>query len=218
MRSMTRIMARRMKAATVLAWRSKSRARRRLRLIQARLHRAKGHGFGKVVFQGEQFRGEYYSFREEMGAAEFQEEIGLNLQAGRLREQDLAAVQNAVNIVHQHAQLVGPVLAHTDFRAGNILYVAAAEPPFVVIDPSPRMTHPYMCLAYSVVLETIHAKNDPAHLLAGYSKVAEIEPAVLTAASLLVTVSLLSRWGHETHPYASNLLQLFAETKEKLTC
>src|SRR5580658_2934058 len=35
-RSMRRIIARRMKAATVAAWRSKSRARRRLRLIQAK--------------------------------------------------------------------------------------------------------------------------------------------------------------------------------------
>jgi len=189
---------------------------RELGLIQARLHQIKGHGFGRVVFQGEAFRGEYGSFREEMAAAEFQEEIRINLQAGRLREQDLVAVQNAIAIVHRHAQQVGPVLAHTDFRAGNVLYVAAAEPPYVVIDPNPWMTHPYMCLAYSFVLETVHAKNDPIHLLAGYSKVTEIEPAVLTAASLLVTVSLLSRWGHASHPYAGNLLHLFAETKEKL--
>jgi Ser/Thr protein kinase RdoA (MazF antagonist) len=152
-----------------------------------------------------------------MASAEFQEEIGIDLQAGRLREQDLAAVQNAVDIVHQHAQVVGSVLAHTDFRAGNVLYMAATEPPYVVIDPNSRITHPYMCLAYTIVLETIHAKNDPAHLLAGYSQVAEIEPKVLTAANLLVIVSLLSRWGHETHPYAGNLLRLFAEMKGKLT-
>ena len=45
---MMRIMARRMNAATVVAYRSKSRARRRLRLIQARV-RSTIHGLGNTT-------------------------------------------------------------------------------------------------------------------------------------------------------------------------
>lgn len=187
-----------------------------LGLILARMHQVKSHGFGKIVFQADSFRGEFDTFRDERQSTEFQEEIAIDLHHGRISQEDVKTIEGAIHIVDEHAAVIGPSLVHTDFRAGNIIYNPRQPQPYIVIDPSPRLTHPYMCLAYALVLEKIHTRRNPDHFLAGYTKITPIHENVLTAAILLITVSQLSRWGHPDHPYANNLKQLFRQTKTDL--
>ena len=180
--------------------------------ILARMHGLKGRGVGPLVFTGPAYRGRFDTFQQEMAATEFQTALAVNLTQGRLQTADLATVEQAIALLSRHLETIKPSLVHTDFRAGNILYQPAAPIPYTIIDPAPRLTHPYLCLSYSLILEEIHGRREAGPILAGYRTIEAVDDRALTAAKLLQLVSLLSRWGDPQHPYAKNLAHLYQRT------
>jgi hypothetical protein len=185
--------------------------------LLARMHTVRGVGFGPIQFQAGQLIGQFASLGEAMTEGDFQQALQINLAHQRLDEADIAVVQTAIELLDRHSTVTGPVYAHTDFRAGNIIYQAQEADPYVIIDPAPQLWHPYRCLAYSWVLEEIHGRRDPIDLLTGYRQITAIDQSIFDAAILLTTADLLSRWGHDDHPYAANLRALFQTTRQTIT-
>ncbi|XP_037773144.1 uncharacterized protein LOC119568771, partial [Penaeus monodon] len=81
----------------------------------------------------------------------------------------------------------GSSFVHNDFRAGNIIYNESKPQPFAVIDPGPEFTHPYLCLAYSLLLEEVHGANDPADLRRGYGDVSPIDDSRCSHRTVIAT-------------------------------
>jgi Ser/Thr protein kinase RdoA (MazF antagonist) len=183
----------------------------------ARMHTVRGVGFGPIHFQNGTLIGQFGTFGQALAEGDFHQALQINLAQQRLDQADLTVVQTAIQMLDRHSAVTGSVYAHTDFRAGNILYQAGQPDPYVIIDPAPRLWHPYRCLAYSWVLEQIHGRRDPLDLMIGYRRITAIDQAIFEAAVVLTTADLLSHWGHDDHPYAANLRALFQTTKQTIS-
>lgn len=83
----------------------------------------------------------------------------------------------------------------------------------VVIDPTPALTHPYLCLAFNLILDEMHNGFASDHRLAGYSEVTTIVPKVLAAAAVVKSCLMFPSWGKDRESaYARNLLALYRRT------
>jgi len=179
---------------------------RDLGAIQARLHQFRVQGFGEAVWDGVSFRGTQTSFRAELAESGFEDVLAFARTDGRIEQSDLARIESATRVLESHAESCGTRLLHTDFRAGNILYSPNSKRIYTVIDPSAVVSHPYMCLSYSLVLTEIHGRSDPIHILEGYEQIERVDRSALSAARLLRAILMLRSFGRDkTTSYAKGL-------------
>ena len=118
--------------------------------------------------------------------------LSFAVEVGAISTSDLPCVERAVNVLSEHALVTGPRRTHWDFRSGNMLRNGDR---LVLIDPTPGLTHPYLCLAYSLVLPELHAGTVPIDLLAGYEEVYRSMPGHWTRPSCFGWGSCSTRLG-----------------------
>lgn len=160
----------------------------------ARMHKAKGEGFGFPTPE-DRTKGNFDSFSEEMENALFKSRAGWLKEQGIITEKDIESAQTAVKIIeddlHSGTQ---PSLTHNDFRPYNIFNTE----PMIVFDPNPRITHPYMCLALTLIKSEVETgsfgKQERDEILSGYSEISEIDNRVLSAAIVLRGMRTLNTW------------------------
>jgi fructosamine-3-kinase len=112
-----------------------------------------------------------------------------------------------------HAVEIGPRRIHGDFRAGNMIRHAHR---LVVIDPTPALTHPYLCLAYSLLEPPLFADVSMADFLAGYQEVTPVEPTLLNAALLVRAGIMFDSFGRRRHTeHGLKIPALFARQRER---
>lgn len=140
-----------------------------------------------------------------------------NLQNGDLLDSEMHLVDTARDLLTTHWDRPHGSLIHGDFRAGNVLYDAAHPEPYTVIDPHPAISHPYLCLAYSLILPEVHGSHDHAiYIRQGYDEISPIVDDALRAARFLKALELLPRWGQPDRQIAPQLRQLFRQEKSWL--
>ncbi len=182
--------------------------------ILASMHQVSAKGYGTIEINADgSIEGKKQNFSETLESPESLDFIQANLTNGDLSEHDLALIDLAAKHLNEQRVTLGGCLIHSDFRAGNILYDAASAQPYTVIDPKPSLGHPYLCLAYSLILEEIHGKNNPADLQQGYEKITPLDHAALHAARFLKALELLPSWGQQGSQYAKALHKLFHQEK-----
>ncbi|MCC7372159.1 MAG: phosphotransferase [Chloroflexi bacterium] len=157
---------------------------RRIGRMLAAMHavRAEGFGWAGEDHLDEAGRGCFATLREQLAAEKLPRGLRFALEVGAISEQDLGAVERAVDVLSEHVLLTGSRRTHGDFRTGNMLLRGER---LVVIDPSPAATHPYICVAYSVLLEELEAGALPVSFLEGYGEVWPIDARALDAALLI---------------------------------
>lgn len=187
---------------------------RDLGIILATMHQATAQGYGQISIGADgQVEGNEQTFSQTLTSVDWVDAITANQQNGDLLDDELRLIDKAgKRLDHQRAGVDG-CLAHTDFRAGNILYDESHPQPYTVIDPNPALTHPYLCLAYSLILIEINGREDPLHLRQGYESISPIDDDALHAAFFLKALELLPRWGQPGAQYADTLHQLFRREK-----
>jgi fructosamine-3-kinase len=135
------------------------------------------------------------------------------LEVGGISEGDLAAVERAIDVLSEHALAIGPRRVHGDFRTGNMLRDGDR---LVVIDPAPALTHPYLCLAYSLVLPELHTGVVPIDFLAGYEEVSPVDARALDAALLIRAGIMFNSFGRMRESvYGQRLPLVFARLRER---
>jgi len=180
----------------------------------ATMHQVSAKGYGAIEINADgRIEGKRQNFSETLESQESLDFIQANLRNGNLSERDLPLIDLATKLLEEQGATLGSCLIHSDFRAGNILYDASSAQPYTVIDPKATLSHPYLCLAYSLILEEIHGKNNPADLQQGYENITAIDHAALHAARFLKTLELLPRWGQHGSQYANALHKLFSQEK-----
>ena len=181
--------------------------------ILARMHGVVGRGYGRVQCDADgRPYGESASLADTLIDAEWQEILATNLANGDLLPDELLLVTRAAEMLDEQMQ-GSASFAHNDFRAGNILYDPTQPQPYTIIDPSPELTHPYLCLAYTLILTEIHGRIEPLHFRSGYAEITPIDSDALDAALFLRALTLLPRWGASGAQYAIPLRQLFKRQK-----
>ena len=109
-------------------------------------------------------------------------------------------------------------LTHNDFKPYNIL---ATKPELTVIDCDPRITHPAMCLA-STLLRTLtrdesFQKEEAEQILEGYRSITLISDQVLSAAMVLRSMKTLHTWQRKgKKERVVKLTSLMKEHQEKI--
>ncbi|MEM7125410.1 MAG: aminoglycoside phosphotransferase family protein [Chloroflexota bacterium] len=185
--------------------------------ILARMHTEAGHGYGQVqVSEDGSIQGEVESLTDMLVLQEWRDTLSANVAKGYLTSEEVQLAHQAINTLVEHRGKDGGSYTHNDFRAGNILYDPRQAEPYAVIDPGPELNHPYLCLAYSLILTEIHGHIDPAHFRRGYHKISPIDEEALEAAIFLCMLKLLPRWGKPGAQYAEVLQTLFQRKKDKL--
>lgn len=159
----------------------------------ARMHNATGEGFGLPV-SNNKLQGCFTTFREEQQKL-LEDDTSQLIKAGLLTNEDLIIARTAVDIMEDDLQAGRqPSLTHNDFRPYNIFYTE----PLTIFDPDPRITHPYMCLALSLIKAEVrsnpYGKSEASEILSGYSETGEIQDRVLSAAMVLRGMRTLSTW------------------------
>jgi len=181
--------------------------------ILATMHQVSAKGYGAIEIDTDGTIGKKQSFSETLASPESLAFIKANLSNGDLLERDLHLIDLAGELLDKQRASLEGCLIHSDFRAGNVLYDANNAQPYTVIDPQPTLSHPYLCLAYSLILEEIHGKNNPTCLLQGYENISPIDHSALHAARFLKALELLPRWGQQGSEYANALHKLFKQEK-----
>lgn len=186
--------------------------------VQARMHTAKATGYGgagdgNVQVDGGNVFGRFSSLRECLAGEGLEEKIRLGIQNEQIEERDRPAIERAIALLDSHASCTRPSLTHNDFHFRNLFYDPSRPFPYVVIDPTPALTHPYLCLAFNLILDEMHNGFASDHRLAGYSEVTTIVPDVLTAATVVKSCLMFPSWGkNRESAYARNLLGLYRRT------
>ena len=190
---------------------------RDLGTILATMHQATAHGYGEMTIgEDGQIVGQETIFSQTLSSADWLDTITVNQRNGDLLDGEMLLIDNAGKLLDDQRGGLGGCFAHTDFRAGNILYDKTHDQPYTVIDPNPDLTHPYLCLAYSLLLEEIHGRNDPLHFRQGYEAMSPVDDSALHAAFFLKALELLPRWGEPGAMYADDLHQFFRREKKWL--
>lgn len=187
-------------------------------MLQARMHTAKAVGYGaagdgNVHVDGKNVYGKFSSLRECLAEEGLEEKIRSGIQNEQIEEGDRPIIERAVALLDSHSSYIGPSLTHNDFHFRNLFYDPSRPFPYVVIDPTPALTHPYLCLAFNLILDEMHNGFASDHRLAGYSEEAAIVTDVLAAAILVKSCLMFSSWGKNREgAYARNLLALYRRT------
>jgi len=183
--------------------------------LQARMHTAKATGYGgagdgNVRVDGKDVFGKFSSLRACLAGEGLEEKIHLGIQNEQIREQERPAIERAITLLDNHAARIGPSLTHNDLHFRNLFHDPSRPFPYVVIDPTPALTHPYLCLAFNLILDEMHNGFASDHRLAGYSEVTTIIPDVLAAAMVVKSCLMFPSWGKDRESaYARNLLTLY---------
>jgi fructosamine-3-kinase len=160
----------------------------------ARMHKAKGKGFG-VPTSRDRTKGSFATFKEEYQGAFLRRKADWLIAQTVLTNKDILGIKTAINIIEKDV-LAGmrPALTHNDFRPYNIF----ASKPMTVFDPNPRISHPYICLALSLVGSDVEtdpfSKNERDEILLGYSEITAINNRVLSAAIILGGMKKAYTW------------------------
>jgi len=186
--------------------------------LQAKMHTVKATGYGasgdgNVHVDGGNISGRFASLRECLAGEGLEKKIHLGTQNGQIEARDRPAIERAIALLDSHASHIGPSLTHNDFHFRNLFYDPSRPFPYVVIDPTPALTHPYLCLAFNLILDEMHNGFASDHRLAGYSEVTAIVPNVLAAATVIKSCLMFPSWGKDRESaYARNLLTLYRRT------
>lgn len=186
--------------------------------IQATMHQVTTTGFGQVTVAPDgEIRGDKASLDESLRTSLWDDLLEANLDNGDLRDHEIELVGIARKLLTTHWAKPDGALIHDDFRAGNVLYDAAHAEPYIVIDPHPAVSHPYLCLAYSQILPEIYGNHDHAtYIQQGYESISTVDDEALHGARFLKALELLPRWGQPDRPVAPHLRQLFHQEKSWL--
>lgn len=183
----------------------------------AQMHQCTADGYGEVQFDSDgdstRIYGKWSTLSELLTNNVWADAIQANQSNGDLSENDNELIDHALLLLNQERADQGSCFVHNDFRAGNIIYRESEPQPYAIIDPGPEFAHPYLCLAYSLLLEEVHGANDPADFRRGYDDVSPIDDGALHAALFLRSLLLLPRWGRVDHLYAKPLHALFQREK-----
>lgn len=181
------------------------------------MHSVGAEGFG---WAGEDHldragRGRFATLREQLAAEKLPRGLQFALEVGAITERDLGAVERAVDVLSQHVLATGSRRTHGDFRTGNMLLDGER---MVVIDPSPAATHPYICVAYSLLLEDMEAGALPVSFLEGYGEVAPMDARALEAALLVRAGIMFDSFGRRRDTaYGRRLPSIFARVAAPFT-
>ena len=138
--------------------------------------------------------------------------LSFALEVGDISESDLAPVERAVDVLSEHVLTTGSRLTHGDFRTGNTLLNGGR---FVIIDPAPALTHPSLCLAYTLLLEELHTAILPLDFLSGYQEVSPVDARALDAALLIRAGIMFNSFGRRRETdYGRRLPEMFARLRE----
>ncbi len=93
--------------------------------------------------------------------------------------------------------------------------VSGQPPIFTVIDPQPAVSHPYLCLAYTLLLEEIHFRRSRAAAVHAdaYAAIEPIEAPILRAA-MIVRAVLMLRSFVSNQRYIDNLVVAVARESD----
>ena len=183
----------------------------------ATMHSIGGSGYGssQEEYLDASGNGRFQTFREQLMAEVLPRGLSFALEVGAISANDLPCVERAVEVLSEHALGTGPRRVHWDFRAGNMLLDGDR---FVVIDPTPALTHPYLCLAYSLVLLELHRGIVPIDLLAGYEEVSPVDARALDASLLLRALIMFNSLGRKRDTiYPQRLPEVFARLRERFS-
>lgn len=160
---------------------------RELGRIQARMHAVTAEGFGMPYGHRK-----YHTFTEEVQHHILGSRSAELLKSGLVTPHDLEIAQQAVDLLEADIQAGRkPTLTHNDLRPYNIL----ASDPVTVIDPEPRISHPYMCLGLTVLKSRIMGSDgEESEISAGYAEISPIDNKVLEAAITLKAISKIRTW------------------------
>lgn len=190
---------------------------RQLGQILATMHSIGGFGFGSAGYDhlDASGAGKLPTLRAQLASEALPEGLSFAREIGAISESDVQAVERAVDLLHEHTILTGPRRTHGDFRAGNVLRAGGR---LVVIDPWPALTHPYLCLAYALLLPELSMDTPPVDLLAGYAEVAPVDPQALDAALLIRAGIMFNTFGRRRETgQGRHLPALFARLREPFT-
>ena len=182
--------------------------------VLATMHSIRGSGFGSAGYDhlDGAATGRFQTLREQLASEALPQGLAFAREIGAISDADLAAVERAVNVLNEHAQVTGPRRTHGDFRTGNILHSRGR---LVVIDPWPALTHPYVCLAYALLLPELFAEARPVNLLAGYTEISPVDPRALDAALLIRAGIMFNSFGRRRDNIdGRSLPPLFARLRE----
>jgi aminoglycoside phosphotransferase (APT) family kinase protein len=184
--------------------------------LLAQMHQPTAQGYGPPIITDstDKIAGPYENVQALLAHGEWAEAIAANLANTTLKPREIELVQQAASMLDMQRGNESSCYAHTDFRAGNIIYNPDVPQPYTIIDPNPELTHPYLCLAYSLLLTEIHGRDDPQHMRQGYETITAIDDATLHAAIFLKALFLLPRWGQPGEPYAKMLHTVYSREKQ----
>ena len=183
--------------------------------LQAQMHTAKAVGYGSagdgnVPVDGKNVCGKFASLRECLVGEGLEEKIRFGIQNEQIKEGDRPGIERAVALLDSHASCIGSSLTHNDFHFRNLFYDPSRLFPYVVIDPTPTLTHPYLCLAFNLILDEMHNGFAFDHRLTGYDEVTPLVHNILASAIVVKSCLMFSSWGKNSESaYAQNLLALY---------
>jgi fructosamine-3-kinase len=183
----------------------------------ATMHTIRSIGFGSALQDhlDSAGRGQFQTLREQFAAETLPLGLSFALEVGAISAGDLDAVERAVDVLSEHVVAVGARRTHGDFRVGNMLRDGDR---LVVIDPAPALTHPYICLAYSLILPELATGTMPAALLAGYDEVSPVDARALEAALLIRAGIMFNSFGRRQESvYGQRLPRVFARLRERIS-
>jgi fructosamine-3-kinase len=188
---------------------------RRTGRMLAIMHAVRGSGFGSANqdYLHSSGAGRFQSLREQLASEALPRGLAFALEMGGISENDLRLVELAIDVLNEHASVTGPRRTHGDFRTGNIIHSGDR---FVVIDPSPALTHPYLCLAYSLLLPELATGFFPVDVLSGYEEASPVNTRALDAALLIRAGIMFDSFGRRRgSDYARRLPALFARLRAR---
>lgn len=181
----------------------------------ARMHAVRGTGYGTAHEDNLDGRGtgQFTSLRDQLWAEALPRGLSFGVKAAIVGDQDVHLVQRAVGVLETHARVTGPRLTHGDYRVGNMIHSGDR---LVVIDPAPALTHPYVCLAYSLLLPEIEGEPFASELLAGYAEVSLIDEQALDAALVIRAGIMLNTFGRRDAELGKRIAGVFARMRDRV--
>jgi fructosamine-3-kinase len=183
----------------------------------ATMHTIPGAGFGSSAWEhlDSHGNGSFPTLVEHLYSENLARGLAFAAELGAISARDREIVDRAARLLSAHAEEIGPRRIHGDFRTGNMIRNADR---LVVIDPTPALTHPYLCLAYSLLEPPLFADVSMADFLAGYREVAPVDPTLLDAALLVRVGIMFDSFGRRRHTeHGLKIPALFARQRERFT-
>jgi aminoglycoside phosphotransferase (APT) family kinase protein len=181
----------------------------------ATMHTIRGTGFGSSHWDhlDSSGNGRFATLGEHLFAEHLARGLAFATDLGAISQRDREAVDRAVSLLSEHAEVIGPRRIHGDFRTGNMIHNGDR---FVVIDPTPALTHPYLCLAYSLLEPPLFADVSMDDFLAGYQEVTPVDVRLLDAALLVRVGIMFDTFGRRRHTeHGLKIPALFTHQRER---